>query len=58
MPVCAVAVAAIARWRTVQAAMRRGAALPGTRMPVLLGGTLAVLSAVVLVLLVAGGPVR
>jgi hypothetical protein len=35
--------------------MRRGADLPGSRMPVLLGGTLAVLSVVVLVLLMAAG---
>ena len=51
----AVAVAGIVRWRTVQAAMRRAADLPPTRMPVLLGGTLAVLSVLVLVLLVTGG---
>ena len=51
----AVALGAIVRWRAVQAAMRRAADLPRTRMPALLGGTLAVLSVVVLVLLVAGG---
>jgi putative membrane protein len=51
----AVSVGAVVRWRTVQAAMRRGADLPDSRMPVLLGGTLAVLSVVVLVLLVAAG---
>jgi putative membrane protein len=51
----AVAVGAIVRWRAVQAAMRRDADLPRTRMPALLGSTLAVLSVVVLVLLLVGG---
>jgi putative membrane protein len=51
----AVSIGAVVRWRTVQAAMRRGADLPGSRMPVLLGGTLAALSVVVLVLLVTAG---
>jgi putative membrane protein len=52
----AVAVGAVVRWRTVQAAMRRAADLPRTRMPALLGGTIAVLSVVVLVLLLAARP--
>lgn len=51
----AVAVGAVIRWRTVQTAMRRDADLPQTRMPALLGGTLALLSVVVLVLLLAAG---
>jgi putative membrane protein len=51
----ALAITAVLRWRSVQTAMRRSADLPPTRMPVLLGGALAVLSVVVLVLLLAGG---
>jgi putative membrane protein len=51
----AVAVGAVVRWRTVQSAMRHAADLPRTRMPALLGGILAVLSVVVLVLLMVGG---
>ena len=49
-----VAVAAVFRWRTVQAAMRRGSDLPATRMPVLLSGILTVLTVAVLALLLAG----
>ncbi len=47
----AVAGAGVLRWRAVQSAMRRGARLPRTRMPLLLGGALAALSVLVLVLL-------
>ena len=50
----AVAVGAVIRWRTVQAAMRRDSALPASRMPVLLGGALTLLSVAVLALLIAG----
>ena len=50
-----VAVGAIRRWLRVQAAMRRGADLPVSRMPVALGAALAVLAvAVAVVLLVSG----
>jgi len=50
----AVAAGAVIRWRTVQTAMRRAADLPPTRMPFLLGATLAVLSVAVLALLLSG----
>ena len=50
----AIAVGATIRWRTVQSAMRRDSDLPATRMPVLLSGTLTLLSVAVLALLLAG----
>ena len=53
----AVAVAAIGRWRRVQAAMECGEDLPPTRMPLLLGSALAVLGVAVGVLLLVAGPV-
>jgi putative membrane protein len=43
--------AAVLRWRRVQAAMRRGEDLPPTRIPVILGLGLAALTAFVVVLL-------
>jgi putative membrane protein len=46
--------AAVMRWRRVQAAMRRGEDLPPTRIPVILGLGLAALTAFVLVLLSRG----
>ena len=52
----AVALGAVFRWRTVQAAMRRRSDLPATRMPVLLSGILTLLSVAVLALLLAGAP--
>jgi putative membrane protein len=53
----AVAFGAVIRWRSVQMAMRRAADLPRTWMPALLGGTLTLLSILVLALLLAGTPV-
>ena len=52
----AVAAGAVLRWRKVQAAMRREADLPPTRMPLLLAVTLTALSVAVLALLLAGTP--
>jgi putative membrane protein len=43
--------AAVLRWRRVQAAMRRAEDLPPTRIPVILGLGLAALTAFVVVLL-------
>lgn len=51
----ALSVAAVQRWRRVQAAMRRGEELPGTRIPLVLGVGLAALTAAVVVLLVLSG---
>ncbi|MGH3782897.1 MAG: YidH family protein [Pseudonocardiaceae bacterium] len=50
-----VAITSMLRWRVVQAAMRRGEDLPPSRAPLLVGGALAVLSLLVLVLLVVHG---
>lgn len=47
---------AVRRWRHVQAAMRRGEDLPPTHVPFLLGGTLFVITMVVLVVLVVWPP--
>jgi putative membrane protein len=44
-------VLAVRRWRRVQAAMRRDADLPSTRLPVLLAGTLLAVTILVLVVL-------
>ena len=44
---------AVLRWQRVQAAMRRGNVLPRTRMPLLLGGAILVVTVLVLVVLVA-----
>jgi putative membrane protein len=49
-----VAAAAIRRWQRVQHAMERDEPLPPTRMPLLLGGALALLGVAVAILLVAG----
>ena len=46
-----VAGGSVRRWRQVQQAMRRDTVLPPTRMPLLLGSGLVVLTVVVLVLL-------
>ena len=46
---------AVRRWQRVQAAMRTGAALPPSRLPVLLAGVLLVVT-VALLLLLAVGP--
>lgn len=43
---------AVQRWRRVQTAMRRDDDLPATQVPVLLGGTLFVVTVVVLVVLI------
>ena len=45
------AVLAVSRWKRVQNAMRRDADLPPTRLPVLLGVTLAVLTTLILALI-------
>jgi inner membrane protein YidH len=52
------AMLAVRRWQRVQAAMRRDADLPPTRLPVLLGGALLAVTilVVVVVLLVPRGP--
>lgn len=50
-----VCLAGLRRWRMVQAAMRRGGDLPYSRVPVIVGLSLAAVSLVVLVLLVAFG---
>jgi putative membrane protein len=49
------AVLAVRRWNRVQAAMRRNADLPPTRLPTLLGMTLAAVTVPVLVLIVNSG---
>jgi putative membrane protein len=46
----ALSLAAVARWRRVQAAMRRAEDLPATHVPALLGGGLAAVTLVVVVL--------
>lgn len=51
-----VAVTSTMRWRVVQVAMRRGEALPPAWAPLVVTGALAVLSLLVLVLLLVGGP--
>jgi putative membrane protein len=51
-----VAVGAIGRWRQVQEAMEHDRQLPRARMPLLLGGALAVVAVAVAVLLVVSGP--
>jgi putative membrane protein len=45
------AVLAIRRWQRVQTAMRQGADLPRSRMPLLLGGAILVIAVMVLVVL-------
>ncbi|MGE2735897.1 YidH family protein [Mycolicibacterium vaccae] len=50
------AILAVRRWQQVQSAMRRGDDLPATRVPVLLGGTLLVLTVAVLVVMVVWPP--
>ncbi|MBW0114955.1 YidH family protein [Pseudonocardia abyssalis] len=52
----AVAAGAMRRWHRVQDAMTRGADLPPTRMPLLLGSALGALGLAVAVLLLVGGP--
>lgn len=47
---------AVRRWQRVQAAMRRDAALPPTRLPVLLGITLLAVTILVLVVLLVPQP--
>lgn len=47
---------AVRRWQRVQAAMRRDEDLPPTRVPVLLGGTIFLITMVVLVVLVIWPP--
>ncbi len=47
------AVLAIRRWQRVQTAMRRGANLPPSRMPVLLGFAILVIAILVLIVLFA-----
>ncbi|OBB58955.1 YidH family protein [Mycolicibacterium monacense] len=47
---------AVRRWQRVQAAMRRDEDLPATRVPVLLGGTIFLITMVVLVVLVIWPP--
>jgi putative membrane protein len=44
---------AVRRWQTVQTAMRRGADLPPTRLPLLLGGAILLVAILVLVVLLA-----
>lgn len=44
---------AVLRWQRVQTAMRRGNVLPPTRMPLLLGGAILMVTILVLVVLVA-----
>lgn len=46
------ALLSLRRWRRVQTAMRRDEDLPPTRLPALLGGVLAVLTVLVVVLIV------
>ncbi|MEZ0339348.1 YidH family protein [Mycobacterium sp. pV006] len=50
------AVMAVRRWYQVQAAMRRDEDLPQTRVPVVLGGALLLITAAVLVVLVIWPP--
>lgn len=45
------AVLAVRRWEGVQAAMRRGAELPRSRMPVLLAGAIVVLTVALMVVI-------
>jgi putative membrane protein len=52
------AVLAVRRWQRVQTAMRRGADLPPSRLPVLLGGALLVVAILVVVVLVVAQPGR
>ncbi|MDT7591446.1 YidH family protein [Pseudonocardia sp. Cha107L01] len=47
---------AVRRWQRVQAAMRRDAELPSTRLPVLLGGALLAVTILVLVVLLVPAP--
>ncbi|CAJ1510828.1 YidH family protein [[Mycobacterium] burgundiense] len=47
---------AVHRWQRVQTAMRRGDELPATRVPLLLGGAIFVVTVVVLVVLVIWPP--
>ncbi len=49
-----VAAGSVRRWHVVQQAMREGADLPPTRMPLLLAGGLCALTVLVLALLVTG----
>ncbi|BBY74616.1 hypothetical protein MPRF_15150 [Mycolicibacterium parafortuitum] len=48
---------AVRRWQRVQAAMRRNEELPATRVPMLLGGGIFVVTLIVLVILVIWPPV-
>ncbi|ORB31056.1 YidH family protein [Mycolicibacterium parafortuitum] len=50
------AAVAVRRWQRVQTAMRRGAELPPTRIPLLLGGGIFVVTVIVLVILVIWPP--
>ena len=47
---------AVRRWQRVQAAMRRGANLPATHVPLLLGGAIFTVTVVVLVVLLLWPP--
>lgn len=47
------AVLAVRRWQRVQAAMRQGAVLPPSRMPMFLGGAILVVTVLVLIVLLA-----
>ncbi|WP_422744949.1 YidH family protein [Mycobacterium sp. WMMD1722] len=47
---------AVRRWQRVQAAMRRGEELPGTLVPMLLGGAIFAVTIVVLVILLIWPP--
>jgi putative membrane protein len=51
----ALALVAVLRWRRVQVAMRRGEALPPTRIPLVLGLGLAVLTLYLVVLVLLSG---
>ncbi len=52
----ALAVAAVRRWRHVQEIMRRGAALPPSRLPAVLVAAMVLVAALLLVLLIAAPP--